>query len=91
MNFRYALPLVAMAALAGCAGVRPPGHYGTGWTLLDTCWAPVAAKSCPEARGADLDKCMATVVGGFNAQPNADAQRAFIAANGCPTYIAGRP
>jgi hypothetical protein len=84
------LPLaVSMIVLAGCASVPPPEHYGKGWTLLDTCWPSVANKTCPDARGADVNKCMAPMVAQYNGQRDAEAQRAFLVEHGCPTYIAG--
>jgi hypothetical protein len=89
MILRHAVPLAALVVLAGCAGAPPPEHYGKGWTLLETCWVPVAHKACPDARGADADKCMAPVVAQFNAQRDAEAQRAFLLQNGCPAYVAG--
>jgi hypothetical protein len=89
MRLVLALHLAALAALAGCAGA-PPARTGAGWTLLDTCSAPIARKSCPEVRGADLDRCMANIRGEFDAQPTAEAQHAFVVNHGCPTYIAGQ-
>ena len=89
MSIRTALPLAALAVLAGCASARPPEHYGKGWTLLDTCKASVVQKTCPDARGADAEKCMAPVVERFNAQRDAEAQRAFLVQSGCPASIAG--
>jgi hypothetical protein len=88
MRLVFALTFAALAALAGCSGA-PPARTGSGWTLLDTCSMPIAQKSCPEARGADLDKCMANIRGGFDAQPTTEAQHAFVVQRGCPTYIAG--
>jgi hypothetical protein len=89
MNLRTALPLAALAALAGCASAPPPEHYGKGWTLLDTCRPSVAQKTCPEAHGADVDRCMAPVIERFNAQRDANAQRALLVQHGCPVSIAG--
>jgi hypothetical protein len=81
--------LAVSASLAACSGARPPERSGKGWTLLDTCSAHIARKSCPDARGADLDQCMAKVAAGFDAQPTAEAQRAYLVERGCPTHIAG--
>jgi hypothetical protein len=89
MRLHLALPFAALAALAGCSGA-PAVRSGTGWTLLDTCQAPIVRKSCSEARGADLDRCMANIRSEFDAQPTAAAQHAFVVRHGCPTYIAGQ-
>jgi hypothetical protein len=89
MRLALALTFAVLAALAGCSGA-PPVRTGAGWTLLDTCSAPIARKSCSEVRGADLDRCMANIRGGFDAQPTAEAQHAFVVEHGCPTYIAGQ-
>jgi hypothetical protein len=81
--------LAVSAFLAACSGARPPERSGSGWTLLDTCSPSIARKACPEARGADRDQCMASVASGFDAQPTAEAQRAYLVERGCPTYDAG--
>jgi hypothetical protein len=81
--------LAISASLVACSGARPPERSGSGWTLLDTCAPSIARKACPDVRGPDLDKCMASVAAGFDAQPTAEAQRAYVVQRGCPTYIAG--
>lgn len=89
MNSRCCLPLAALAAFVGCAGAPPPEHYGKGWTALDTCWPSVVRKVCPDARGADVDKCMAPLFAKYDDQHDAEAQRTFLVQYGCPAWVVG--
>jgi hypothetical protein len=89
MKTRHLLPVAALAALAACSGAPPPQRQGQGWTLLDTCAPYLQRTACPEAREADLQKCMAPLIVRFDAAPSAEAQRAMLVEAGCPTHVAG--